>query len=152
MKISALILFSFLTSVSFAGPEDHLYDSCYTATAPVYNMLPSTFCFEDAKLDVNSNILSISGYASNVPDSLKVNSVYRKNDSQYSFVASHNLINIWNTGCGDGYIADLIISGDANVNGKVNAKELKFTVNYKSKSDTCHSPLETGAIEYKLSK
>jgi hypothetical protein len=152
MKATLLTISLLFSVAAIAGPEDHMYDSCYTATKAVLAELPTNYCFEDIKLDLSRNKIDFSGYAMNVPDSLKVVSAYKKNEDTTVFVAKAIVVNIWETGCGEGKLAELIVAGEANNEGKVNPKALSFTINYSLRSDTCHSSPSNGAIEYKLSK
>jgi hypothetical protein len=152
MKTTLLTISLLFSVAAIAGPEDHIYDSCYTASEAVLPELPSNYCFEEVKLDLNSNRIDFAGYAMNVPDSLKVVSSYKKNDNTIVFVAKETVVNIWVTGCGEGKLAELIVTGEANTEGKINSKALNFTINYSLRADTCHSSPTTGAIEYKLSK
>lgn len=152
MKTTLLAISLLFSVAAVAGPEDHMYDSCYTATAPVLRDVPSTFCFEDAKLDMKNNQVNFSGYASNVPSTFKTKTIFQKNAQAYSFVASAVVINIWETGCGEGQYGELIISGESDLEGKVNPKTLSMSLIYRLRVDTCHSQPQTGATEYKLSK
>lgn len=152
MKATLLTLSLLFSVAAIAGPEDHIYDSCYTAVGSVLRDVPSTFCFEDAKLDVYGKRVDFSGYASNIPSTFKTQTVFQKNSQSYSFVASAVVVNIWETGCGEGQYGELIITGEADLQGKVNPKTLLMSLNYSLRSDTCHSSPSTGATEYKLSK
>jgi hypothetical protein len=148
-----LLTISLLFSVAaVAGPEDHMYESCYTATEAVLPEIPTNYCFEDAKLDFSNHSIDFAGYAMNVPAYFKILSSYKINENATAFVAQATVVNIWEIGCGAGKFAELIVTGEANNDGKVNPKKLKFTINYSLRSDTCHSSPTTGAIEYKLSK
>jgi hypothetical protein len=152
MKATLLTISLLFSVAAIAGPEDHIYDSCYTASKTVLSELPTNYCFEDVKIDLGRNKLDFSGYAMNVPDSFKIISAYKKNEDTIVFVAIANVVKIWETGCGEGKLAELIVAGEANFEGKVNPKALSFTINYSLTSDTCHSSPSTGTIEYKLSK
>lgn len=152
MKTTLLTLSLLFSLAAIAGPEDHIYDSCYTATQAVLPELPTNYCFEDVKLDLNQSKINFSGYAINVPDSLKIVSSYKKNEDTVAFVAKATVLNVWETGCGEGKLAELIVAGEASNSGRVNPKALSFTINYSLRSDTCHSSPSNGAIEYKLSK
>jgi hypothetical protein len=138
--------------LAFAGPEDHIYDSCYTAAKPVFSQLPSDYCFEAVNLDARYNVINFSGYAHNLPDVLKLKSSFKVSEDIISFVASGIVLDEWENGCRSGRFAELIVSGTATNAGKVNPKGLKMYLNYKVTNDTCHSQANTGAEEYKLSK
>lgn len=152
MKTTILIISLLFSVAAIAGPEDHIYDSCYTATKAVLPELPTNYCFEDIKLDLIHRRIDFSGYAMNVPDSLKVISSYKKNEDTTGFVAKATVVNIWGNGCGESKLAELIIAGEANHEGKVNPKALSFTINYSLRADTCRSSPINGVIEYKLTK
>jgi hypothetical protein len=152
MRTITVIIIAIYSAFTFAGPEDHIYDSCYTTKTPVSGQLPSTYCFEDAKLDLQNNVVNFSGYASNMPDSLKLKTSYQKNANVISFIGSKVVLNNWETGCGSGLSAELVVAGDSDINGKINPKSLSISMNYKVTNDTCHSSPSTGAVEYLLSK
>jgi hypothetical protein len=152
MKATLLTISLLFSVAAIAGPEDHMYDSCYTASKTVLSELPTNYCFEDVKIDLNRNKIDFSGYAMNMPDSLKIVSSYKRNEDTTVFVAKAIVVNIWETGCGEAKLAELIVAGEADFEGKVNPKALSVTINYSLRSDTCHSSPSTGAIEYKLSK
>ena len=148
-----LLTFSLLFSVAaVAGPEDHIYDSCYTATKAVLPELPTNYCFEEIILDLSRSRVDFLGYAMNVPDSLKIVTSYKKNEDTTAFVAKATVVNIWESSCGEGKLAELIVAGEADHEGKVNPKALSFTINYTLRADTCHSTPVNGVIEYKLTK
>ncbi len=151
MKTTLLALSMLFSVAAVAGPEDHMNDSCYSAKSTLAN-LPTSYCFEDVDLDLRNNVLSFQGYASNVPSSLKIVNVFKRNEDTTAFVAKVTVLNIWETGCGEGQFAELFVSGNADHEGKVDPKALSFSVNYSLRADTCHSSPSTGAIEYKLSK
>jgi len=152
MKATLLTISLLFSVAAIAGPEDHIYDSCYTATKAVLPELPSTYCFEDIKLDLSRRRIDFEGYAMNVPNSLKVVSSHKRNEDTTVFVAKATIINTWEIDCGKSKFAELTVTGEANYEGEVNPKALSFTVNYSLRADTCHSSPTTGEIEYKLSK
>lgn len=152
MKKLVIALSLLASTFAFAGPEDHMNDTCFTAKKSVPGSIPSTFCFEAATLDVNSNKLNVSGYATNVPYELKTTTLFRKNEDFYTFVAKSVVWNSWESGCGEGLFAEVIISGEADFTGYIDAKSLHFSVNYEVTNDTCHSQPQESAVEYVLSK
>lgn len=152
MKNLLLLVSLLCSTVVIAGPEDHMYDSCYTAFSGTFNQLPSNYCFEDVALNMKNSSIEFNGYANNIPDNLKIQNIFQKNANEFSFIASAVVLNDWKTGCEDGIFAELIITGDSDLLGRINPKKLKFFINYKITNDTCHSQTSTGAIEYKLSK
>lgn len=152
--IIASFLFASLPLIAIAGPEDHINETCYSTTQVVSSAIPTTFCFDSIQLDSDKKSVFIDGTYSNLPKRLKVISSIFKTEDKVSFEAQANLVNIWVSGCGDGELADLSISGiwDLTSNENINPKELKILVKYGSTNDTCHSPLQMSEIEYKLAK
>lgn len=150
----ALMMLSSLPAIAVAGPEDHMYESCYTATTATPASIPSTFCFDELSLDAEKKFLFTSGTYSNLPQSLKITSAIFVTEDRVKFEAEQTIVNIWNTGCGDGEVATLSIAGisDITQGEQINPKELKMKVNYESTNDTCHSQAQSTVIEYKLSK
>ncbi len=150
----ALILVSIIPPMAVAGPEDHMYETCYTATTITPNEIPSTFCFDYMQLDSDKKFLYTSGFASNLPQSLKVESFIYQTEDRVRFSATEKIVNVWESGCGEGFTATLKINGvsDITQGEQINAKELSINVDLYQTNDTCHSmPYET-TIVYKLSK
>ncbi len=152
MKNLLIALCLLSSSAAFAGPEDHLYDSCYSATTKVPSFLYSTLCFETVALDRSINMLLFSGYASNVPSTAKIISINRINENYFNFTAKSILIDHRETDCGYAEYAELIISGQSDLDGKIGPKSLHFSVNFTLTNDSCHSHPAPEKIEYKLSK
>jgi hypothetical protein len=150
----AIFMFSTLSTVVFAGPEDHVNESCYTAKTSVSASVPTTFCFDSLQLNSEKTDLYVSGFFTSMPTKLKVTNAIFVTEDRVKFDASANLVNIWETGCGNGEYATVFVSGvwDIMQGEQINPKELKIKVSYESTNDTCHSPTVNSEIEYVLSK
>ncbi|MBC7540220.1 MAG: hypothetical protein H7281_15450 [Bacteriovorax sp.] len=151
-----LVLFtiSILPVLAVAGPEDHMNESCYTATTKTPSSVPSTFCLDSAQLVSQNTYLMTSGTYSNVPGSLIVKSIMYVTEDKVKFEAEATIVNVWNSGCGDGELAVLTIKGTSEIgqSEEINPKELNFSVSYSSTNDTCHSHPQLEAFNYILSK
>ena len=129
-------------------------DSCYTATSKTPGTVPAVFCLETAQLDGQFNYLMTAGTFSNLPSALKVKSYQHITEDRVSFIAEANVLNIWNSGCGDGEFATLTIKGISEIgqNEEINPKALTLSVDYSATNDTCHSQPQDQTITYILSK
>ena len=136
----------------FAGPEDHMYESCYSAVKGLPANVYSTLCFDDASLNLNNNTVEFSGYVANMPSPFETETLYRKNEDFYFFVAKKNLINKWESGCGEGLKIDLVVTGEADFNGYIDPKSLSMTALVEETNDTCHSKASVKSVEFKLTK
>lgn len=152
--MKSLIIFALVTmsSFAFAGPEDHMYESCYSTNEVLPTEIPIKFCFDDAYLKADSNTLYVDGTYSNVPRTMNTTTLIRNTEDSYKFTATANIVNKWESGCGEGVTANLTISGKADFNGYTDPKSLKFTVKYEVTNDTCHSWPQDFTVEYFLSK
>lgn len=150
----ALLMLSSLPMVAVAGPEEHMYESCYTATTVTPSSIPSTFCLDYLQLDSDKTNLYITGNFSNFPEKMKITNAIFSSEDRVKFVAESTIVNIWNTGCGDGETATLSVGGvwDIMQGEQINPKALKIKVSYESTNDTCHSQPQTTEIDYILSK
>lgn len=149
----ALLVFSLIPIAAVAGPEDHMYETCYTATTSTHpSQIPSTFCFDGMILNDEKTLLTIWGTFSNLPDQMKVSSSIYKTEDRVKFTAKNKIVNIWESGCGDGLEADLTISGESDITQgeQINPKELKIKIDYLQTNDTCHSQPQDALVEYKL--
>jgi hypothetical protein len=148
-----LVLASLVLSFSvIAGPEDHMHDTCFTSSNERPYFVSSIFCFENATLNPLNNVVLVDGYASNVPGTLATTKLIRQSEDFYTFEAATVINNKWESGCGVGELATLIISGNADFNGYIDAKTLNFKVKYEMTSDTCHSIPQSGVVNFTLSK
>jgi hypothetical protein len=129
-----LILFalSILPVVAVAGPEDHMNESCYTATTKTPKSVPSTFCLDSAQLVSQNTYLMTSGTYSNVPSTLLVKSIMYVTEDKVKFTSEATMVNVWNSGCGDGEVAVLTIKGTSEIGlgEEINPKELSFSVTH----------------------
>lgn len=141
-----LIALSTISLTAFA------YEGCYRAITNAPKSVPSTFCLESAQLDDNHTNLIISGPSLNLPASLKITSTQHVVGDVVAFTAESTLVNIWNTGCGDGERAILKIKGTSELdpNQVINPKELNVSVDYFATNDTCHSQTYSQTIVYVL--
>ncbi len=152
MKKLMCSAFLLLSVNAFAGPEDHMYDSCYTANKNVPSSMFSTLCFADVVLNLSKSTLDFSGYAMTMPNQMATESLYRKTEDSYFYVAKKNIVNKWESGCGEGLKVDLVVTGEADFNGTIDPKSLSVIALIEETNDTCHSHSQESVIEYKLSK
>ena len=156
MKIVYALLALTLSSIAFAGPEDHYQNqSCYALEAAQLakptNQIPLEICLEEATLDLQHNKLYVSSYFQ--PELWKNISVYSlipKNKDQYSFLAASRIYDNWDSSCGDGDTVEVMVSGLADLTGHIDPAALKVTVDHTVTNDTCHSQGLTTTYTYKL--
>jgi len=58
-SILVLSLLAILPTIAVAGPEDHMYDTCYKATSAVPAHVPTEFCFESVQLDNEKSFFTL---------------------------------------------------------------------------------------------
>ncbi len=151
-KILAILTLSLLSLSAFAGPEDHINDTCYTATASVPSFVNSTLCFETATLDFKTDKLILDGYASQMPSEMRTEKLVRKNEDWFVFSARGTLWENNEITCGYGEFAYIDVSGQADVYGTIDPKSLTIYVSHQVTNDSCHSEGDGDYVEYKLSK
>ncbi len=153
---SFLVLFALLVLPVFAvaGSEDHIHESCYSASVEFSKNIPQTFCFDYAQLDSQKAYLMLSGAFLNLPKSMKVKSFQYETEDKVNFLAEAVLVNIWNSGCGYGEQAVLTIKGSLDITQgeQINPKALEISVEHIVTSDTCHSYPQTDKYLYQLSR
>lgn len=152
MKTSLIALSMLFSVAAVAGPEDHMNDTCYTATTAVPGFLPSTLCFADAQIDLTFNKVNFYGYATNFPDTADLDTYIRVNEDAYFFTAKAVIVNRNENICSESEFAELKISGNTDVVNQMDYKTLTVKVQYSQTHDSCHSIPDEGEIEYKLSK
>jgi hypothetical protein len=147
-------LFSTLTTVAVAGPEDHRYETCYKATSYVPSEIPEQFCFDYLQLDSEKKFLYSEGFANNLPKNMTVESVMFETEDRVEFVAKETIANIWESGCGEGLTANLKIKGKSDITAgtQIDPKDLMMQVELFQTNDTCHSRPQSSVVLYKLVK
>jgi hypothetical protein len=147
-------LLSTLSNVAIAGPEDHMYETCYKATTYVPSEIPEEFCFDDLQLDSEKKFLHSEGFTNNLPKNMTVESVMFETEDRVEFVAKANIANVWESGCGEGLSAYLKIKGKSDITAgtQIDPKALSMQVELIHTNDTCHSRPQTSVVLYKLLK
>lgn len=152
MKLILGLSIIFASMVSMAGPEDHISAQvCYyiQKTQYVPTNVPSQICLET--LDVNPMNSTISIYSYFYPKfytNVKLTSLIRKTEDNYSFKAESILLNEWQSGCGDGETVTMHISGLTDFNGSGDIYTLEISVEQNFTNDTCHSEPQTTVFKY----
>lgn len=155
MKLIILtaFLFGMLNQKSYASiPLTALTDTCFKAIEQTPSSVASVLCFEDSQIDFSRNKLLFLGTESNMPAELEINSLIRINEDFYSFVAKKNLVNKWESGCGEGLNVTLVVKGNADYTGYVGPKELSLSLLVEYLADTCHSTPQKSQVDYILSR
>jgi hypothetical protein len=153
IAILAVTMFSFHLS---AGPEEHkAAQTCYVLDAEQAGEadaeIPLEICLETLNIDVTTHANDISVYSYFQPQlfqGLKVTSLIRQNEDQYTFKASNILLDRWESGCGEGQTVELTISGLTDFLGTGDVTRLEVSVTETTLHDVCHSHPQTTKFIY----
>jgi hypothetical protein len=148
MKLkSAIAIFTALPVIAFGQVNTQV---CYEATSSGYGKIPKELCLISMKESSSAtNLLEVYSGDINMPETLKVTSMINHNEDRLRFKAENVISEDWNGGCEAGFISTLKVAGQLNY-GSIDVKDLKIAVEIQTTNDTCHSPVDTETIEYKL--
>lgn len=141
MKLAIALLFAMPVIVS-AG-------TCYKATSVVSGGVPSVMCLESIQETGIQNVLFVSSEDRSFPNTLRIVETSRHNEDRLNFTAQAKLADIWNSGCGDGFLAVLKVKSEIAY-GEINPAYLNVSVETETTSDTCHSHPQTDVIKYEI--
>lgn len=152
MKLILSLFIYAASAVALAGPEDHIAAQvCYDIQKTQYvpTNVPSQICLETLDINPMNNTISIYSYFyPKFYTNVKLTSLIRITEDNYSFKAESVLFNEWNSGCGDGETVTMHISGLTDFNGSGDISALKISVEQDFTNDTCHSEPQTTVFKY----
>ena len=143
-----------LSSLVFAGPEDHIQNQiCYNLKNPAVKIdqVPGQICLEQISLDLQAEKIYIYSYfQGSLYQNVQLDYLARKNEDFYSFRSSSVFHKEWNSGCGDGLLLTVKIQGKSDNYGEVEPQYLDISVEQELTNDTCHSKAQKTVYEYTL--
>lgn len=144
-----------LSSVSFAGPEEHLdAQRCFVLQGAAPAAVPQKICIENITLrDAGMSVSSISVYSyfyGHLLNGMQLSYIARRNENGFSFKAENMISREYDPGCGASEIVTLKISGRSDNDGLVEVPYVYVSATVESTNDTCHSAPEATDYQYKL--
>lgn len=139
-----------LIAVLIAVPTIAFGHTCYEAKVPAYMDIPQQFCLESISESTTVNEIAVYSH-DGFPSVLKITETSRHNEDRLRFTAEAILVDVWNSGCGDGFKATLKVKSEIAY-GEISAKNLNITVETEQTNDTCHSHPQLDVIQYELVK
>lgn len=156
MKYLSILAALLLTSVSYAGPEEHIQaQTCYVLDTPskaqAINLVPEVICFETLNIDPANQEIQVYSYFKQYQDlfnNMKVTSLIRYTEDSYKYGAEKVLVDDVGPACGKRTKLVLKMSGlvDFMGYGDVSAQTVK--VEQTSNNNVCHSYEETVLLNY----
>ena len=150
-RLLVLILVLTLPMIAIAGPEDHTPAAVYKTSANVPYYLMS-FVFDTANVSNDGENLELDARYGSLRGQFKIVSSSRHNEERVRFTAEKVFINKWESGCGEGEVAKIIIQGEDHASFGVDVTGLSITVEYTTTNDTCHSRPVTEVLKYELAQ
>ncbi len=144
---STLALFLVIQSGMLMSQE-----ACYKAVTKTPENVPQEFCLKSIALDVDSGIVRTEGSDANLPKVITNSSVIRNTEDTYKFESFKTIYDYEETVCGESIRAELVLKGESDLYGAVDAQMLNVKVNYETLHDSCHSHPVNETYEYKLVK
>ncbi len=124
--------------------------TCYQATTPVYGDVPAKLCLEKIVDSTTVNELLVVSY-DGFPPVLTVTETSRHNEDRLNFTAKAVIKDVWESGCGDGFKAIVVVKSEIAY-GEINPAYLDLSVETERTNDTCHSHPWSEVIKYELVK
>lgn len=143
MKLFALLLA--MPVIAFGGT------TCYKADAVTPYGVPSVLCLESIIDGTTYNQLDVTSANGSFPAALTITDRSYHNENRFTFKSEAVLVNIWESGCGDGIFAKVNVKGQLAY-GEIDATALTVTVDTETTNDTCHSQPWSESINYSLVK
>lgn len=145
MKLKTIAAILFAVPVIAFGET-----SCYYATTPTPASIPARFCLEAMQdSHVGQNLIEVESADGSFPALLNITSTTRHNEDRIRFVAKATLADVWQSGCGDGFKATLVVKSET-FTGSYIPTWLDVSVETLSTNDTCHSRPQAQTIRYEL--
>ena len=147
MKLKTIAALLFAVPVIAFGET-----SCYQATTPTPASVPARLCLESIQEShIGDGFLEVESADGSFPAILKITSTSRHNEDRVRFEAKATLADVWQSGCGDGFSATLVVKSEF-ITGTIYASYMDVSVETVSTNDTCHSRPQTQKIKYELVK
>ncbi|MGE9746488.1 hypothetical protein [Bdellovibrio bacteriovorus] len=138
-----------LAFVLLALPAFSQAQTCFRATAALPDGVASILCVDKVVLTADEKKLELVGQDYSVPAFLDVIHTSRHNEDKLNFKAQGALVDIWQSGCGDGLSAKLMVSGRTEY-GEIYPQYLSVSVEVAETNDTCHSEPSKHTVPYAL--
>lgn len=162
MKMLLMLSVLLTGVVSFAGPEEHIQAQvCYTIAAAdqarAHSELPLELCFEKLNVHLSEPIyeteetIEVYSYFSQYSkylNTLKLTSLIRSTEDEYSYKAESVLVNRSESHCDDGVKITLQMDGRVDIAGYGDISAQNVTLTQVTQADTCHSKYETNVFKY----
>lgn len=138
-----------LAFVLLALPAFSQAQTCFRATVALPDGVASILCVDKVVLTADEKKLELVGQDYSVPAFLDVIHTSRHNEDKLNFKAQGALVDIWQSGCGDGLSAKLMVSGRTEY-GEIYPQSLSVSVEVAETNDTCHSEPSKHTVPYAL--
>ena len=125
--------------------------TCYKAETATPYGVPSVLCLEAIVDGATYNQLDVVSADGSFPAALTITDSSRQNENKLTFKSEAVLVNVWESGCGEGILAKVNVKGRL-IYGEINAEELTVSVDTSVTNDTCHSRPQQSTINYNLVK
>jgi hypothetical protein len=142
-----LLILTSLLFAQFASAE-----TCYQLTQPTYDFIPQELCFDFLYLDAQRKEVVLKETKGQLPAVLRPEYVARRNENGYRFISTYEKLNEWPGGCESGKTLNIIIEGQSDNDGYVDATFLNIKAQYVHAWDSCHSRENKGVITYQLKR
>ncbi|MFV8251254.1 hypothetical protein [Bdellovibrio bacteriovorus] len=123
--------------------------TCFRATQALPEGVASVLCVDEVVLSSDEKQLELIGQDYSVPAFLDVVQTSRHNEDKLNFKAQGALVDIWQSGCGNGLSANLVISGRTEY-GEIHPQSLNVSVEVAETNDTCHSEPQKYVVPFAL--
>ena len=134
--------FMTLPIVSFAETS-----FCFKAQAAVPAGVNKVLCLENIYSSSLSGIIGVESADKSLHSTLRVTSSIYHTEDRIIFSAEKVLVNVWQSGCGEGLTANRRVNGNLDI-GYISAD----AVDLEETNDTCHSRPQSSSVKYLLVK
>ena len=148
---SILLALVAATTAAFAGPEDRQKPTCFFAER-ADAVAPRTLCIQDAWLSPNgpNRTLTLVQADHGRDLVLDITSVRSDDGHRFAYEASKNLLNRFESGCGESEQVNLVAAFEGSwANQYLDLSQLTLRAVRTTKVDVCHSAPQTETIEYR---
>lgn len=149
MKKLLVILSLVLSSLSIAGPEDHIPGAVYTTKSKVPYYLME-LVFDTAVVTPDLRTLVLDARYGNFFGDFKVTNVIFKTEDDMVITAEKVLFEKWEGACSDAEKAVATVKAVSNITHGIDPKAMQISVEYWSTNDNCHNHGQTETLKYEL--
>lgn len=128
------------------SPEDRIRPTCFQAVEAVPAKVPALLCLETFAYYGGDQLFITGG---NLEGDYKITHNSRHNEDRLNIKAQKNLFNDWESICGDGDSAEIVIAA-TEYYGNIDIQALDISVEYSHTNDTCHSIPQDTTIKYQF--